>query len=159
MMNTNRREHREVPCLVPTNSVRGRDGPAGTRNGAIAGAGLASAGGAVFWSVAAGRRFRFCVSFGVSNAGGCRTGAEKPNQSGVKPPHSKQPYRPMDHGKADSGSSGRLRYTQKKPGRGACRWQDARYTMREAETSAGRSLPSLFRRGRSGGQKYAGRTT
>ena len=78
----------------------GADGQAGTRNGVIAGPRLASAGGVVFWNLVARRRFRFRTSFGVSNALGCRTGAEKPNQSGVQPPHSKEPYRPMDHRKA-----------------------------------------------------------
>jgi len=48
-----------------------------TRNDLLAGASVTSAGGVVFgvrWLDAA---IRFCVSFGLSNGGGCRNGAEK----------------------------------------------------------------------------------
>ena len=51
---------------------------------------------------------------------------KKPNQSGVEPPHSKEAYRPMDHGKARPSNSGRSESPQKDLGRNACRWQNAR---------------------------------
>jgi hypothetical protein len=73
---------------------------------------------------------------------------KEPNQSGVEPPHFKQACRPMEHAIANAGNSGRLECPQKDLGKSACRWQDARYNMRGAETSGHCSLPSLFRRGK-----------
>jgi len=131
----------EVPCVVPhelnwhAKMINWRP-----RNDAFAGARVASVGGVVFGVRWLDTAIRFCVSFDLSNGGGCRNGAEEPNQSGVEPPHSKESYLPMGHGKASPGNSGRFGCPQKEFGRNACQWQDVRDTMREAETAANSTL-------------------
>ena len=85
--------------------------------------------------------FASALAFQTAVAG---TERKKPNQSGVEPPHSKEAYRPMGHGKAKLTKSGRLRCPQKEFGRNACQWQDPRDTMRGS---------------RDGGQQHVGRMT
>ena len=89
-----------------------------TRNDALAGARVASAGGAGFWSAVARRRFLFFVSaLAFQTVAVAGTERKKPNQSGVEPPHSKESYRPMDHGKGNPANSGRFGCPQKEFGR------------------------------------------
>ena len=141
-MNTHKRE---AACLATHEfSSRAQVVKRGTRNDAFAGARVASVGGVVFGVRWLDTAIRFCVSFDLSNGGGCRNGAEEPNQSGVEPPHSKESYLPMGHGKASPGNSGRFGCPQKEFGRNACQWQDVRDTMRGS---------------RDGDQQNVGRTT
>ena len=112
----------------------------GTRNDAFAGARVASVGGVVFgvrWLDAA---FDFASALAFQTVAAAGTERKEPNQSGVEPPHSKEAYRPMGHGKANPGNSGRFGCPQKEFGRNACQWQDVRDTMREAETATNRTL-------------------
>ena len=60
---------------------------------------------AVRWLDAA---FDFASASAFQTMAAAGTERQEPNQSGVESPHSKEAYRPMGHGKAIPGNSGRF---------------------------------------------------